>query len=260
MVISKRRAINMMWFKHMTNMRHDVKMRRLIAKYGIEGYGLYCAILESIVESMDTESPMPDLEENSTDIATMFKMDTVRVEEIMLFCMEQGLFEQDEISGHLLCHKVYKFLETNQTRSTQMRQMISQYKTKKSPQIPQKTPSQSVLDKCEEENRREENRIEIEQEGSDLLPFSSPEFAKAWKSWEIYNKQKKHPLLPVSATMQLEEMKTMGEKRAINAINHSIKSNYKGLYEQKQSGSFSQDNTPKHTESGDYGYSDHKDY
>jgi hypothetical protein len=144
----------------MTNMRHDVKMRRLINKFGIEGYGLYCAILESIVETMDTSNPIPDLEENSHDIATFFKMDTVRVEEIMLFCMTQGLFDQDELTGSLLCHKVYKFLESSQTRSKEMRAMISAYKKSSSPQIPQDFDQNSVSDKCEEKNRIEKNRIE----------------------------------------------------------------------------------------------------
>jgi len=149
----------MKWFKHMTNMRHDVRMRRLINKYGISGYGLYNAVIESIVETLETENPLPDLEENAQDIATYFNMDTLKVEEILLFCINQGLFDQDEITGRIVCHKVYKFIEQNQTRSEEMRKMITKYKDYHT--APKKiTMSETAGDKCEEEKRIEQNRIE----------------------------------------------------------------------------------------------------
>lgn len=119
----------MKWFKHMTDMSEDVRIKRVIRKYGVIGYGLYNYIIERIVRRIDTESPQPDLEESATDIASDLGMDTVQVEEIMLFCMQQGLFEQDEVSGRLLAHKVYKFLQQSETRSQQIRDLITKYKS-----------------------------------------------------------------------------------------------------------------------------------
>lgn len=149
----------MKWFKHMSNMRHDVRIRRLIKKYRAEGYGIYCAIIESIVETLETDKPLPDLEENAQDMAEYFEIDTLKVNEIMIFCLNQGLFEKDEISGRLLCHKVYKFIEQNQTRSEEMRKMINKYKDYHT--IPNYTQmSETVIDKCEEKKRIEENRKE----------------------------------------------------------------------------------------------------
>jgi hypothetical protein len=83
------------------------------------------------VRKIETESPMPDLEETSQDIASDLKMDTVKVEEIMWYCIEQGLFEQDEFTGRLCAHKVYKFLQQSETRSTFLRMMFADYKSKK---------------------------------------------------------------------------------------------------------------------------------
>lgn len=144
----------MKWFKHMADMSNDVKIKRIIKNYGVEGYGLYNYIIELIVRKLDTATPMPDLEETSNDIATDLNMDTVRVEEIMWFCIQQGLFEQDEMTGRLAAHKVYKFLETSQTRSQELKKMIAAYKQASD------TVSDNHKPSLPEENRLEQNRRE----------------------------------------------------------------------------------------------------
>ena len=149
----------MQYFKHMSNMRNDVKIRRIINRYGLEGYGLYCLVLESITESLTTKSPIPDLQETCVDIAEFYKADTTQVNEMMSFMINNGLFEVDEYSQRVVCDKLYKFLEASQTRSTELRQMITEYRNRVS--LPE--PSQmsvTVCDISEEENRKEENRKE----------------------------------------------------------------------------------------------------
>ena len=139
----------------MSDMSQDVKIKRLIRKYGVEGYGLYNYILELVVRKLATDSPMPDLEESSTDIAQDLKMDTVKVEEIMLFCIHEGLFEQSQTSGRILATKIYKFLQQSETRSKEMRAMIAAYTKGGCLRL-----SETVTENCEEENRIEENRTE----------------------------------------------------------------------------------------------------
>ena len=146
----------MQWFKHMSNMRNDVKIKRVKNRFHLFGYGLYNHILESITESLCTNSPMPDLEETAHDIAIEYGEDTEKVNECMSFMLNQGLFDLDELTGRIICTKIYKFIESNQTRSKEIRGMISSYKSK----VEKNLLSRAVLDKCEEENRREENRIE----------------------------------------------------------------------------------------------------
>lgn len=109
-------------------MRHDIKLKRVISRYGLEGYGLYNLIIESITESLSTESPLPDLREDCEDIAEFYNANTARINEIMSFMINQGLFDLDEMTGRLLCSKVYKFLDTSQTRSEKLREMIRNYK------------------------------------------------------------------------------------------------------------------------------------
>ena len=64
-------------------MRHDVKIKRVISKYGLEGYGLYNLALESITESLSTASPLPDLQETCEDIAEFYNGNTAKINETM---------------------------------------------------------------------------------------------------------------------------------------------------------------------------------
>jgi hypothetical protein len=109
-------------------MRHDLKIRRLIQRFGLEGYGLYNLILESITESLTTESPLPNLAENCEDIAILYNGNTSKINEMMNFMINQGLFEISEVEGQVLCGKLYKFLDSAQTRSEKIRAMIKSYK------------------------------------------------------------------------------------------------------------------------------------
>jgi hypothetical protein len=138
----------------MADMSMDVRVRRLIRAYGIEGYGLYVYILEHIVRKLETETPVPDLEESSADIASDTGMDAVRVEQIIWFCIEQGLFDQDEVTGRILASMIYKFLQASETRSDRIRAMIKAYKGGKPPLL----LSETVTDVSEEQNRTEQNR------------------------------------------------------------------------------------------------------
>ena len=183
----------MQWFKHMSNMRHDVKMKRVIKKYGLAGYGLYNLIIESITEKLTTESPLPDLQETCDDIAAFYNGNTVEINEITSFMINQGLFELDEMSGNVLCNKVYKFIESSQTRSKEIREMINKYK--KSSQLLLESPeslnvsdslrqSDTVSDFCEEQNRTEQKRRE--QNKTEKTSWTLKDIIKMFDAW---NKQ-----------------------------------------------------------------------
>jgi len=126
----------MKYYKHMSNMVHDVKVRRVISKYGLRGYGLYNFILESITANIEDDRPLPILEEASTDIAELFNEDTAKIEEMIWFFINQGLIEQEEIEGKLLCTKVYRYLQQSETRSKKIRDLIKSYKIETSEAVP----------------------------------------------------------------------------------------------------------------------------
>lgn len=164
--------MSMQYFKHMTSMRHDIKIKRLISKYGLEGYGLYNLIIESIVENISTESPLPELSETCEDMAEFYNGNTAKINEIVAFMLNQGLFELNEITGRVLCGKVYKFLEQSQTRSKEIRDLIAQYKTVKDCI----RPSQTKVIEQEQNKNKNKNKNRKEQDaqpesGDCLLSF-----------------------------------------------------------------------------------------
>jgi len=175
----------MKWFKHQSDMRYDSKIRRLISKHGVAGYGVYNFVLEAIVMSLDTDSPIPELEDTSQDIAEYLRMDTVKVEEIILFCLHQGLFEQSETTGSILCKRVYKYIDKASTRSEELRKMITSYNdrlqvnTNALSGIVRDKPRQSrvVADKADriEENRIEEKRENQSPRNPKISAFKAPD-------------------------------------------------------------------------------------
>ena len=118
----------MKWFKHMSNMRHDVKLKRVIRKYGLKGYGLYNLVVEAITERIETGSPLPILEETAEDIADIYHENLPDVEEMIRFMVDQELLSMDAITGRIVCQKVYKFIAQSETRSNELRKMITEYK------------------------------------------------------------------------------------------------------------------------------------
>lgn len=151
----------MQYFKHMSNMRNDTKIKRVINKYGLKGYGLYNLILESITEQLCNDNPNPVLEETCFDIASFYNEDTTEIKEMVSFMINQGLFELDENTERMKCSKIYKYLEASQTRSEKIRELIKKYKEfSKHLKIEVSQMSQTKMTKSEEKNRIEKNRKE----------------------------------------------------------------------------------------------------
>ena len=163
----------MQYFKHYTKLRHDVKIKRLITKYGLEGYGLYVLILESIAEEISTEKPLPILEETCEDLSEFYNGNSARIDEITRFMVSQGLFEVDEVTKRVSCYKIYKYLEQSQTRSEKIRQLIESYKDTTQKMIPLNT-SQTVSDKSDRIRLRTEQNKKIDKTSTEYKkPFGS---------------------------------------------------------------------------------------
>jgi hypothetical protein len=142
----------MKWFKHMSDMRHDLKIKRLFAKYGLSGYGLYNLIIESIVQSINTNSPLPLLEEDSKDLAMFYsgnpgklEEETKKINEMTAYMINEGLFSLDEISTKIRCDKIYKFIESSMTKSESIRSLIDDFKKASLMQIDASINKNSII-------------------------------------------------------------------------------------------------------------------
>lgn len=117
----------MKWFKHYSDAKYDTRLRRLIKKHGLKGYGLYFFIIETISFNLNPQNPIPDLEDSAKDIADYLGEDTIEIEEIMLFCLNEKLFEQDENTAKIVCFKLLAHLDNTLSSNPEIRQILSNF-------------------------------------------------------------------------------------------------------------------------------------
>jgi hypothetical protein len=63
------------------------------------------------------------------------------------------------------------------------------------------------------------------------LPFQSEDFCQAVQHWLTYKREKRQRYTATGLPLLLRKLEKLGERRAIDAIEHSIASNYTGIYE-----------------------------
>ena len=113
----------MKWFKHRTDAHRDVKLKKLLRRYGADGYGLYFYCIEIIAGSLDGENITFELEDDAETLGYELKIDSLRVEEIMRYMIELKLFES---SGNTItCLKIAKQIDPQYTRNPQLKAIIN---------------------------------------------------------------------------------------------------------------------------------------
>jgi hypothetical protein len=118
----------MKWFKHYTKSMTDAKIEKLIMKYGIEGYGIYFACLEIIAGNLTIENITFELEHDVEILAYKFKIDTVKLMEIMKYCVNLGLFEYNESNQRISCMKLLKYIDDSTAKNPEIRKIVSHCK------------------------------------------------------------------------------------------------------------------------------------
>jgi hypothetical protein len=125
----------MKWFKHFSKMRLDIKIKRLMDKYGIEGYGVYNYVLESISFNLDADKPIPEIEENCIDLAKELKIDTLKLENILKTCIEEGLFEINPVNQRITCMKMLTHLDNTLSANPEIKKILANFKKLQEPSI-----------------------------------------------------------------------------------------------------------------------------
>lgn len=163
----------MNWYKHDTDALSDAKVKKLILKYGTDGYAVYFHCLELIAGDIKETNLTFELEHDSEIIADNLKIKGTpqqsgidRVNEIMRYIVDVGLF--DESNNKIFCFKLLKRLDLSMTSSTKLRELISFAKENHDKVMIRHDKVMQEEKRIEEikikENRREEN------EGCDKSP------------------------------------------------------------------------------------------
>lgn len=149
----------MRWFKHDSDAGIDVKLKRVRMKYGMEGYGLYWHCLESIARGIDENKFTFELEDDAEIIAHDTGIHHQLVQEMMVFMVNLGLFE--EAGGRITCLKMLRRLDQSMISNPKLREVIKTAKQNHDPLAKNHDAIMTASAKpMQEENRIEENRKE----------------------------------------------------------------------------------------------------
>ena len=152
----------MKWFMHQSSAHRDTKLKKVLMKYGAEGYGLYWYCIEHICADVDPKLTF-ELEHDAEILAHDLKIDTLKVQEIMLYMVKLGLFEISE--NIIYCMKLARYLGDKNTRNPDLKSVIQKQKVELSRIVPDSprhvpdSPRLSALEESRGEERREEKNI-----------------------------------------------------------------------------------------------------
>tara|TARA_R110000772_G_C13310322_1_gene440462 strand:- start:40732 stop:41592 length:861 start_codon:yes stop_codon:yes gene_type:complete len=184
----------MQWIKHDTNANQDAKLKRMRMKYGLEGYGLYWYCLELVGAEVSQTKLTFELEHDAEIIAFDTGIHHERVNEMMAYMVNLGLFEEN--NGVLYCLTLAKRLDKSMTSNPAMRKIIGELRTGGHDQV--MTESDSVMT---ESDNVMQDKIRIDK-NNNLSASAEPKPSK-YKFEDIdldFSKQMYQRILGLNAT------------------------------------------------------------
>lgn len=133
----------MKWIKHDTDANQDAKLQNVLLDYGLEGYGLYWYCIELIAGKVDPENITFELEHDARIIARNVGSTSQKVEEMMRYFVDIGLFENS--GGVISCLKIARRLDKSMTSNPQMRELIGKIKSHDAVMIESAKPMQDKI-------------------------------------------------------------------------------------------------------------------
>jgi len=150
----------------------------VLLDYGLEGYGLYWYCIELIAGKVDKDNITFELEHDARIIARNTGSTAQKVEEMMRYFVDQGLFEN--CHGTITCLKLAKRLDKSMTSNPEMRSIIESLRN----HDPVMTRSENVM---QDKTRLEETKENIGSSGDKPAekPVKQkheypPEFEQLW--------------------------------------------------------------------------------
>lgn len=143
----------MRWIKHDSDANQDAKLQNVLLDYGLEGYGLYWYCIELIAGKVDKDNITFELEHDARIIARNVGSTAQKVEEMMRYFVDLGLFEDSQ--GTITCLKLARRLDKSMTSNPEMRQLIENIKSHDSIMTQSEKPMQDKirLDKTRVDNK-----------------------------------------------------------------------------------------------------------
>jgi hypothetical protein len=211
------------YFSHDYNSRNDEKIKFLIRKHGMLGYGVFWAIIEDLYNNANA------LRIDCDGIAYDMRLDSETIRSVIhdfdLFAIEGDNF------GSM---SVQKRMDERDIKSKKAQQNAFRrwdLDTKDANALPSQCERNAIKERKGKEIK--ESKVNIE------LPFVSNEFKKIWDSWKDYKKKQfkftyRTPQSEIATLSDLKKLSNGQEDIAIKIINQSMANGWKGLFNLKQ--------------------------
>jgi len=210
------------YFSHDYNSRNDEKIKFLLRKHGITGYGLFWAIIEDLYNNANA------LRTDYDGIAFDYRVECEVVKSII---NDFNLFVFDgETFGSL---SVQKRLDERDSKSVKARQSASK----------RWTNANAMQSQCDGNAIKESKGKEIKEKkvnkGKEItFPFDSDVFKKYWSLWVEFKKEQFNftykSNISIQATLnELVKLSNGQEQIAIKIIEQSIAKGWQGLFQLK---------------------------
>lgn len=85
----------MVWFKHSTTSLLDPRIKRLIREYGLEGYGLYFAVLERVALNVTAINRTYELKEEFDIFSEELRIDEEKMKDMFRYMIKAGLLSHN---------------------------------------------------------------------------------------------------------------------------------------------------------------------
>jgi hypothetical protein len=104
---------------------------------------------------------------------------------------------------------------------------------------------------CSESESESESKTNAKTVAVEVIPdgLNTEAFKEAWGRWHEHLKSKRKPATPHARELQLKKLSSIGETRAVAALNFSIEKNWQGIYEESRTGG-GQTNQPNSRNAG----------
>ena len=214
------------YFTHDYNARNDIKIKRLLSKFGYEGYGIFWALIEDLYNN--TNVLRLDYETLSFDLRCNVELVKSIINDFDLFVIEGDIFGSSSIESRL---------EARNAKSEKAREsVLKRWERQKN-----NTNVLPTNNECNtiKESKVKETKVNKEKEHKEevkiIFPFVSENFKKMWSNWISYKKQQhnftyKSAISEQGALKDLSKLSDGNEQLAIDLIENAISKAWKGIY------------------------------
>lgn len=197
----------MQWFKHDADASTDAKIKKLVMRYGADGYAIYFHCIELIVGNLSEQNITFELEHDAEIIADNLKIqgtsDTApvdRVNQIMKYIVSLGLFE--ESNGHITCYKILKRLDCSMTSNAKMRAIITGAKQSHDKVMINSDgvmQEENRIDKIRKDNNTQKAKANYSKTPKEKISADKPDTVsqEVWGEYVSLRKQKRTTVTPL---------------------------------------------------------------